>query len=630
MFDIQQGLKDLPDHPGVYIMKNQQGEIIYIGKAISLKNRVRQYFQRSSSHTPKVKAMVKHIAEFEYILVDNEMEALILECNLIKKHRPRYNILLKDDKHYPYIKITINEEYPRVMVTRRVLKDGARYFGPYSDAGAVRETLETLRKLYPVRSCSKTIAFGKRVDRPCLNYHIGRCMAPCQGNVDRERYMESINKISRFLSGKDDEIINELKESMEKAADNLEFERAGVIRDEINALERILEKQKITSTASEDQDVIACHRSTFGTCVTIFFVRGGKLLGRENFFFDDAEEEEGELLQQFIAQFYSNVEYVPRLVLLHSEVPEMEVLEQYLTEKRGSKVEIRVPKRGEKSELMEMAALNAQAAFEQMRFRQVKERQMTEGAIEELQVVLDLEKPPARIEAFDISNIQGTDPVASMVVFENGKPSNRDYRRFKIKTVEGPDDYASMREVIQRRFQRGVAEREKLQQEGKDPDIGRFSKLPDLLLIDGGLGQTGIALEVIESMGLDIPVCGMVKDDRHRTRGLVYNSQEIELYRDSNAFKLVTRIQDEAHRVAIEYHRSLRTKGAMTSVLDEIKGIGKKRRLALLNSYKSIEDISKASIDELKKVEGMNEGAAKAVYSYFNIEPLSSDNDIKK
>ena len=620
MFDIQQGLKDLPDHPGVYIMKNQEGDIIYIGKAISLKNRVRQYFQKSANHTPKVKAMVRHIAEFEYILVDNEMEALILECNLIKKHRPRYNIMLKDDKHYPYIKITMNEEYPRVIVTRRVLKDRARYFGPYSDAGAVRETLETLRKLYPVRSCSKGIAFGRCIDRPCLNFHIGRCIAPCQGNVDRDRYMESIDKISRFLSGKNDEIIGELRDIMEAAAENLEFERAAAIRDQINALERILEKQKITSTTSEDQDVIACYRSSFGTCAAIFFVRGGKLLGRENFFFDDIEEDEGELLQQFVTQFYSNVEYVPKLVLMQAEVPDREILEQYLSDKRGSRVEIRVPKRGEKSELMEMAVLNAQSAFEQMRFKQLKEKQMTEGAIEELQVVLDLERPPLRIEAFDISNIQGTDPVASMVVFENGKPSNRDYRRFKIKTVEGPNDYASMREVIQRRLRRGISEREKLEGEEKNPDEGRFSKLPDLILIDGGLGQTGIALDVVEEMGLNIPVCGMVKDDKHRTRGLVYNGQEIELYRDSNAFKLATRIQDEAHRVAIEYHRSLRAKGTMTSVLDEIKGIGRKRRLALLNSYKSIGDISKASVDELKKVEGMNETAARAVYSYFNLE----------
>lgn len=630
MFDLQQALKELPDHPGVYIMKNGQGEIIYIGKAVSLKNRVKQYFQKSSTHSPKVKAMVKNIAEFEYILVDNEMEALILECNLIKKHKPRYNILLKDDKHYPYIKITVNEEYPRVMITRRVLKDGAKYFGPYSDAGAVRETLETLRKLYPVRSCSKNISYGKRIDRPCLNFHIGRCMAPCQGNVDRESYMKSINKIINFLSGKNDEIIDELNWSMNEAAEKLEFERAAAIRDEISALERILEKQKISTTTREDQDVIAFYRSTFGTCVAIFFVRGGKLLGRENFFFDDVEEDEGELLQQFVVQFYSNAVYVPKLVLLHNDVPEMETLEQYLSEKRGSKVEIRVPKRGEKSELMDMAALNAQAAFEQMRFKQIKEKQMTEGAIEELQIILDLEKLPSRIEAYDISNIQGTDPVASMVVFENGRPSNKDYRRFKIKTVEGPNDYASMREVIQRRFQRGISEREKLQQEGKDPDLGKFSKLPDLVLIDGGLGQTGIALEAMEELGLNIPVCGMVKDDRHRTRGLVYNNQEIELYRDSNAFKLVTRIQDEAHRVAIEYHRSLRTKGTMTSVLDEIKGIGKKRRLALLNSYKSIDDISKASIDELKKIDGMNEAAAKAVFDYFNIEPLTSDNDIKK
>jgi excinuclease ABC subunit C len=618
MFDLQEALKNLPDHPGVYIMKNSEGEIIYIGKAISLKNRVRQYFQSSKNHPPKVIAMVSNIAEFEYILTDSELEALILECNLIKKHKPRYNILLKDDKHYPYIKVTVNEPYPRVLMTRKLVKDGAKYYGPYTDVSAVKETLQIIKKLYPIRTCRKDLDYGKVVDRPCLNYHIGLCIAPCLGTVPKEEYMKMIKQIMVFLSGKGDELVKELKRKMEEAASNLEFEKAAEIRDQIIAIQKIHEKQKIISSALEDEDVIAFARGDKGTCIEVFFIRGGKLLGRENFYFEDIEENEGELLSQFVMQFYSDREYVPKEILLQSEINEINIIESYLSSKRGTKVHIKVPKRGDKNDLIELARKNAEAALEQLKYRIIRDRQMTEGALEELQAILSLDDMPYRIEAFDISNIQGTDPVASMVVFEGGKPKNKDYRRFKIKTVEGPNDYASMEEVVRRRFERGLKEIEELKAQGKDVKSGKFSSMPDLILIDGGEGQVNAARKVLDELSIDIPICGMVKDDKHRTRGLIFNGEEVLIYKDSNAFKLITRIQDEAHRFAITYHRSLRQKGSVSSSLDQIKGIGKKRRIALLNHFKSLEDIKKASIDELKSVEGMNEAAAIAVYEYFN------------
>lgn len=617
MFDLQEALKNLPDHPGVYIMKNNEDEIIYIGKAISLKNRVRQYFQSSKNHSPKVVAMVSNIVEFEYILTDSELEALILECNLIKKHKPRYNILLKDDKHYPYIKITMNEYYPRVIMTRRFIKDGAKYFGPYTDVSAVKETLQIIKKLYPLRTCNKSVEFGKAVDRPCLNYHIGLCLAPCLGIVDRESYMAMIKQINTFLSGKQDDLIKELKTKMQEAAMNLDFEKAAELRDQVIAIEKIREKQKIISSALEDEDVIAFSKSDNGTCIEVFFVRGGKLLGRENFYFDDIEEDNSDMLSQFITQFYSDREYVPKEILLQSEISELNIIESYLSSKRGSKVNVKIPKRGEKSELVELAKKNAEAALDQLKYKMVRERQMTEGALEELAAILGLDDFPNRIEAFDISNIQGTDPVASMVVFEGGKPKNRDYRRFKIKTVEGPNDYASMEEVVKRRFERGLKEIQELKLRGKDIKSGKFSSLPDLIMIDGGEGQVNIAKRVIDEIGLLIPICGMVKDNKHRTRGLVYEGNEVSIYRDSHAFKLITRIQDEAHRFAITYHRSLREKSTIASSLDEIHGIGKKRRLALLNHFKTIEEIKNASIEELKKVEGINETAAIAVYEFY-------------
>jgi excinuclease ABC subunit C len=617
MFDIQEALRNLPDHPGVYIMKDGEGTIIYIGKAISLKNRVRQYFQSSKAHSPKVITMVSHIVEFEYILTDSELEALILECNLIKKHRPRYNIRLKDDKQYPYIKVTLNEEYPRVFMTRNVYKDGAKYFGPYTDVYAVRETMQIVKKMYPIRSCRKDLAFGKVVDRPCLNYHIHRCIAPCLGNVERELYMGYVKDIMTLLSGKHDELVKELKARMTEAASSLNFERAAEIRDQINSIQKIQEKQKIVSSDQDDKDVIAYVNTDEGTGIEVFFIRDGKLMGRESFYFNDVEEDDGEMLSQFITQFYAERESLPKELLIQSPIKEIDVIEAYLSGKRGSRVYVKVPQRGEKSQLIEMARKNAEASLEQMKFRMIKEKQMSEDSIEELRGVLDLDRLPYRLEAYDISNIQGTNPVGSMVVFEGGKPKNRDYRRFKIKTVEGPNDYASMEEVLTRRFKRGLEEIQELGSKGEEISKGKFSNLPDLILMDGGAGQVGIAERVLEEYGIEIPVCGMVKDDKHRTRGLIYRGDEIELYKDSNAFKLIARIQDEAHRVAIEYHRSLRSKGNVASVLDEIYGIGKKRRLALMNHFSSIDDVKKASVEELKKVEGMNEAAAVAVYEFF-------------
>lgn len=617
MFDLDEALKNLPDHPGVYIMKNSDGEIIYIGKAISLKNRVRQYFQNSKNHSIKVSAMVSHIAEFEYILTDTEMEALILECNLIKKHKPRYNILLKDDKHYPYIKVTVNEEYPRIFMTRKIEKDGAKYFGPYTDSFAVRETLQIIKKLYPIRSCKKTLYYGEKNGRPCLNYHIKRCLAPCTGTVNKQEYANMINNILLFLSGKHDKLIEELTDKMNEASENLQFERAAELRDKIISIKTIQEKQKIITTSNDDEDVIAYAENEDKICIEVFFIRGGKLLGREDFYFDDIDDDES-LLSQFIMQFYSDREYIPKNILLQRQISELEIIESYLTQKRGNRVYIKVPERGLKSEIIELARKNAMAALEQLKYRILREKNMTDYALEEICEILELEDIPNRIEAYDISNIQGTDSVGCMVVFEGGKPKSSDYRRFKIKTVEGPDDYKSMEEILLRRFKRGLEEIKELENLGKNISEGKFSNFPDLIMMDGGLGQVSVAEKVLEELNLNIPVCGMVKDEKHRTKGIVFRGCEISLYKDSNSFKLITRIQDEVHRFAISYHRSLRTKNTITSILDEIPEIGKKRRLSLIKHFESVEAIKKASIEELKKIEGMNEKSAIAVYEYFN------------
>lgn len=618
MFDFEEALKNLPDSPGVYIMKNSEKQIIYIGKAVSLKNRVRQYFQNSKNHSPKVKAMVSHIAEFEYILVDSELEALILECNLIKKHKPRYNILLKDDKHYPYIKVTVNEEYPRIFIARKILKDKAKYFGPYADAGAVKETIKTVKQLYPIRSCHKHVKFGEKIDRPCLNYHIGRCLAPCTGKVPVDEYMSMVNDIMLLLEGKQDELIEKLANKMQSASENLNFEAAAAYRDQINAVKKMQERQKIISTDFVNQDVIASSRNNEYTCIEIFFVRGGKFLGRKNFFFEDTFESIEETISQFIIQFYSEVQDIPSTIMCSMEPKNAESLEEYLTGKKGSRVKIKVPQKGEKYKLIEMAERNAESAIEQKRYRTDREKHDTIGAIEEIKAILNLEKVPRRIEAFDISNIQGVDSVASMVVFEDGRPSNRDYRRFKIKNVEGPNDYASMEEVIERRFTRGLSEAKEIKKSGGSIEDGKFSKFPDLIMMDGGEGQVNSAKKILKKLNITIPVCGMVKDDYHRTRGLIYEDNEIEIYKDSGAFRLSAKIQDEAHRFAITYHRSLRSKRIVHSELTEIAGVGKTRAMAIMNHFKTIDDVKKASIDDIINVKGMNRKAAEAVYNYFH------------
>ncbi|KRQ87107.1 UvrABC system protein C [Caloramator mitchellensis] len=614
MFDIKEALKNLPDSPGVYIMKDENGEIIYIGKAISLKNRVRQYFQNSKNQHPKVRAMVYQIREFEYILTDNELEALVLEANLIKKHKPKYNILLKDDKNYPYIKVTLTEEYPRVLMVRKLEKDGAKYFGPFTDLRAVKDTLLLIKKLYKIRTCNRQLSFGTQVGRPCLNYHIGICLGPCKGDVTKEDYMKQIEDVIKLLSGKHDDVLKDLEEKMFKASENLEFERAAEIRDNINAIKKIQQKQKIISSALEDEDVIAFAKDDEGTCIQMFYIRGGKLLGTKNFYFKDIEENVDELISQFLVQYYSNEEYIPRDIILQSEVPEINIIEYYLSRQKGSKVKIKTPKKGDKKDIVEMAQRNAEAALTQIKAKIIKEKQKTIGALEELKEILGIENIPYRIEAYDISNISGVDMVGSMVVFENGAPKNKDYRRFKIKNLQGQNDYAALEEVLRRRFNRFVEE----MNSDKPEHQKKFNILPDLILMDGGEGQVNIAKKVLEEFSLDIHVAGMVKDDKHRTRGLIFQGSEIMIYKDSNAFKLVAKVQDEVHRFAIEYHRKLRSKSVVKSSLDEIEGIGSKRKTALLKHFGSIENIKNANIEELSKVEGMNIKAAERVYNYFH------------
>lgn len=618
MFNLEEQLKALPDKPGVYIMKDSTGEIIYIGKAISLKNRVRQYFQSSKNHSPKVMAMVENIDEFEYILTDSELEALILECNLIKKHKPKYNILLKDDKQYPYIKVTMNEEYPRVLMTRRIDKDKARYFGPYSGAFAVRETIEVINKLFPVRTCSKT--FGGNVkNRPCLNYYIGRCVAPCQGDVNNEDYRSMMKDICLFLSGRQDELVSELERKMDAASENMEYEKAADYRDKINAVKQIQEKQKVLSSTMEDEDVIALAQSGDKACIQIFFIRGGKLNGREHFIITDIENiSSKEILTEFVKQFYSGTVFIPKDIIIQEEIDELDVIESWLTGKRGSRVNIRVPKIGEKKQLMDMVAENAGIILENFSEKLIREKEMSEGAVEGLSEILGLDNIPRRIEAFDISNIQGVDPVGSMVVFLDGKPKNSEYRRFKIKTVIGANDYASMQEVIERRFRHGLEELEMIKKQSISGDSGKFSNLPNLVLIDGGEGQVNSAKEVLDGLNIDIPVCGMVKDSRHRTRGLIYKGSEVDISAHSDVFMLITRIQDEAHRFAVSYHRSLRDKGMVRSILNEIDGIGEVRRKALMKHFGSIDAIKQADVEELRNVEGMDSKSAGSVYDFFH------------
>lgn len=616
MFNIEEELKKLPDKPGVYLMKNSEGQIIYVGKAISLKKRVRQYFQSSRNNTPKVNAMVSNIYEFEYIITDTEVEALILEANLIKKHKPKYNILLRDDKQYPYIKVTTNEKFPRVIKTRNILKDRAKYFGPYTSNGAVNDTLEIIQNLYPLRTCKLNLKNNEKRERPCLNYYIGKCLGPCHDDVNEKKYNEMIQEIIMFLNGKEDKLLEIIEEKMKNASRNLDFENAARYRDQVNSLNHVLEKQKIVSTAMTDQDIIGMARGIDEACIQTFFVRAGKVIGREHFILTDTEHlERGEILSSFIKQFYLGSSYIPKEILVEDGFEDMEIIAKWLSEKRGTKVHIKVPMRGDKNHLMEMVRKNAMDTLNQYGDRLKRKLEENQKALRELERALGLKDIPRRIEAFDISNIQGVQSVGSMVVFENGQPKNSDYRRFKIKSVIGPNDYASMEEVIYRRFNRGIKEKELIVE--NNIQIESFSIFPDLIMIDGGKGQVNIAKRILNDFGIDIPICGLVKDDFHRTRGIMFNGNEVSLPMNSDGFKLITRIQDEAHRFAISYHRSLRDKKMIKSILDDINGIGDKRKKALLKAFGSVDNIKKASIEELSKVDGMNIKAAEEVYSFF-------------
>lgn len=607
--DLQTKLENLPTSPGVYLMKNDQGEIIYVGKAINLRNRVRSYFRELKPDQAKTKALVKHIADLEYIIADNELEALVLECNLIKKYRPKYNINLKDDKTYPFLKIT-NEDYPQVLVTRRVLKDGARYYGPYPSVNELRNSLELIRKIFPFRSCKQKVFTN---DRPCLNAHIQMCYAPCIGRISKEEYNEMIEQVALFFEGRQDGLVKRLQKEMEAAAENLEFEQAARLRDQLQAVEQIMTQQKAVLGGEDDQDVIAMARGINQCCVQIFFVRGGKIIGRENYFLRGTDDSSrGEVIASFMKQFYLTSQFIPRNILLETELEEQAVLEQWLTEKRESRVYLKVPKRGQAKELVDLVGRNASEALARQEQEETHQEQRTTGALEKLQDALGLDVLPRRMECYDISNTQGAESVASMVVFVDGKPKKDQYRRFKIKTVEGANDYASLREVLMRRFKHGLTE----QAEGEN-NQGKFSTFPDVIMMDGGRGQVNVALEVLKELQLDIPVCGMVKDNRHRTRGLYYNNVEIPMDDHGEPFLLITRMQDEAHRFAITYHRSLRGKRNLASVLDDIPGVGEKRKKNLLKHFGSFTKIREASVEELQEVEGINRTVAEEIYTYL-------------
>ncbi len=611
MFDIQEELKKLPGKPGVYLMHDSQDHIIYVGKAVSLKNRVRQYFQTSRNKGAKIEQMVSRIARFEYIVTDSEMEALVLECNLIKEHHPRYNTMLMDDKTYPFIKVTVDEVYPRVFLARKIEKDKAKYFGPYPSAGAVKDTIELIRKLYHIRSCNRRLPRDTGKERPCLNYHIHQCEAPCQGYVSPETYRKSVDQVIRFLGGEYETVSKELRASMEEAAERLEFEKALEYRELLASVEQISQKQKMAYTAGEDRDLLAIAEEGQEAVVQVFFIRGGRLIGRDHFYMRTQGEKREEILASFLKQFYGGTPYVPSEIMLPAVLPEEELLEQWLSRIKGQRVHLKVPQKGNKERLMELAAQNAQMVLRTDKDRLKREEEKTTGAVRELEGLLGL-SGIVRMEAFDISNISGFSSVGSMVVYEQGKPKKNDYRKFKIKSVQGPDDYASMEEVLTRRFSRGLQEKEKALEKGG------FVRFPDLILMDGGKGQVHVAEQVLEKLKLAIPVCGMVKDDRHRTRGLYYREEEIPIAGNSQAFHLITRIQDEAHRFAITFHRSLRGKEQIHSVLDDIPGIGPARRKALMRHFSSLEEIRQADIRELSQPAAMNEAAAVSVYEFFH------------
>ena len=620
LFNIEEELKKLPASPGVYIMHDKHDEIIYVGKAISLKNRVRQYFQSSRNKTAKIEKMVSRIARFEYIITDSELEALVLECNLIKEYRPKYNTMLKDDKAYPYIKVTVEEPFPRILFSRTMKKDKSRYFGPYTSAGAVKDTIDLIHKLWKIRTCSRNLPKDMGKERPCLNYHIKQCSAPCQGFISEADYRTSVEQAVEFLNGHYGPVLSMLKQKMMDASEEMDFEKAIEYRELLNSVKQVAQKQKITSQSMEDRDIIAMARDEEDAVVQVFFVRDGKLIGREHFHVSaSTAEEDGQILGSFIKQFYAGTPFIPREIWTQQEFDEMELVGQWLTKRRGQGVKFVIPKKGQKERLVELAAKNALLVLSQDKEKIKREELRTIGAMNQIGEWLGL-SGVRRIEAFDISNISGFESVGSMVVYEDGRPKRNDYRKFRIKTVQGPNDYASMEEVLTRRFEHGLEEKKEYSGETEGNRLGSFTRFPDLIMMDGGRGQVNVALKVLRELGLDIAVCGMVKDDRHRTRGLYFQNVEIPIDRHSEGFKLITRIQDEAHRFAIEYHRSLRSKSQVHSVLDDIEGIGPARRKALMRRFKTPEAVRDASFEELAETEGMNRRAAENVYAFFHGE----------
>lgn len=619
-FNIEEELKKLPAQPGVYIMHDKRDEIIYVGKAISLKNRVRQYFQSSRNKTAKIEQMVSRIARFEYIITDSELEALVLENNLIKEHSPKYNTLLKDDKTYPYIKVTMGEEYPRVLFSRLMKKDKSRYFGPYTSAGAVKDTIELLNKLFCLRTCNRNLPREIGNDRPCLNYHIHQCLAPCQGYVSKEEYREQIARALEFLNGNYGILLKDLEAKMTEASKEMNFEEAIRYRDLLNSVKQVSQKQKITDSGGEDKDIIALARDETDAVVQVFFVRSGKLIGREHFYMTQVEDVgNSQILQEFVKQFYAGTPFIPKELMIQTDIEDQDIIEKWLSTRKGARVYLRVPKKGNKEKLVELAAQNAHLVLSQDREKLKREEGRTIGAVKEIAALLGLPQLN-RMEAYDISNINGYENVGSMVVYEKGRPKRSDYRKFKIRTISGPDDYGCMKEVLSRRFLHGMEEAKEMEAKEMEKEFGSFTRFPDIILMDGGKGQVNIALEVLEELKIAIPVCGMVKDDRHRTRGLYYQNQEIPIDRASEGFRLVTRIQDEAHRFAIEYHRSLRSKGQVKSVLDDIPGVGPARRKALMRQFKSMEEMKNASVEELEKIPEIPRSQAEKIYRFFHQE----------
>lgn len=620
MFNFEEELKKLPKEPGVYIMRDDKDVILYVGKAINLHNRVRSYFRENIGRGPAIDKMVTLIARFEYIVTDSELEALVLENNLIKEYSPKYNTLLKDDKTYPYIKVTVGEEYPRILFSRTMKKDKSKYFGPYTSAGAVKDTIELLNKLYFLRTCNRTLPRDIGLERPCLNYHIKQCLAPCQGYISKEQYREQVDQALDFLNGNYNSILKDLEGKMQAAAEKLDFEAAAGYRDLYNSVKQVSQKQKITDSVGEDKDIIALYQDEAEAVVQVFFVRDGKLIGREHYYMTHVSgSKKPEILGNFVKQFYAGTPFIPRELMLQYEIEDSELIENWLSERKGGRVHIRVPKIGAKEKLVELAAQNAKHTLEQDRERLKREEGRTIGAVKEIAAILGLEHIE-RMEAFDISNINGFENVGSMIVFEKGKPKPSDYRKFRIRTVSGPDDYACMREVLTRRFTHGMEERAELEEKDLDKSYGSFTKFPDLLMMDGGRGQVNIALSVLEELHIDIPVCGMVKDDNHRTRGLYFHNVELPIDTRSEGFKLITRVQDEAHRFAIEYHRSLRSKAQVKSVLDDIPGVGPARRKALMRHFKSIEEIKNATAEQLAEIPELNRRAAEDIWLFFHKE----------